>query len=196
MKSKIFFTIFIVTWGLLVIFNFIIKSPKFSNQENRYLASMPSFSFTELVSGEYASKLNDYINDHFIARNFWLKFNSFIQISLGKKENNGVYIGKDGYLFEKVNYTEEEKDNLNKISVAVNNFEKNIDVPVYFMLIPNSIYINQDKLPNNVTTFDQNQVIEEFYKTLNKDIKKVNVTNTILNNKDKRRSIYCLFRIL
>lgn len=185
MRNKIFFTIFIATWVVLVILNFIIKNPEFSEQENRYLATIPKFNFSELVSGEYSEKLDSYINDHFIARNFWLKLNSFISLTTGKTENNGVYVGKDGYLFEKFEYEKEEKENLEKITVAVNNFSENIEVPIYFLLVPNSIYINQEKLPDYVSIYDQNEIINEFYSKLNYRIKKINTSYVLKQNKDK-----------
>ena len=185
MRNKIFFIIFIVTWAFLVILNFIIKSPEFSEQENRYLASIPKFNFSELVSGKYSEKLDSYINDHFFARNFWLKLNSFISLSTGKTENNGVYVGKDGYLFEKFEYGKEEKDNLEKIAVAINNFSENVDVPIYFLLVPNSIYINQEKLPDYVIVYDQEKIINEFYSKLNYRIKRINTSYVLKQNKDK-----------
>lgn len=53
------------------------------------------------------------------------------------------------------------------------------------MLIPNSIYINQEKLPDNVIPENQEQIINEIYQKLNNDINKINVTEVLLNNKDK-----------
>ena len=49
MKNKIFFAVFITIWVALVILNFIIKSDEFSQQENRYLAKLPTFTFEKLV---------------------------------------------------------------------------------------------------------------------------------------------------
>jgi len=145
MKNKIFFSIFMIVWIVLIILNFIIKNKEFSEQENRYLARLPEFSFEDLVSGKYAESLDTYINDHFVFRNFWLKLNSTVQLSTGKTENNGVYIGKDGYLFEKFEYTENEEKNLQKAIEVINKFAEKVNTPTYFLLAPNSIYINRDK---------------------------------------------------
>ncbi len=185
MKNKIFFIIFMITWVGLIIFNFILPKQVFSEQENRYLATVPKFSMDDLVNGEYAEGLDTYINDHFVARNFWLKLNSFVQIAEGKTENNGVYIGKENYLFEKFNYGEKEKNNVNKTIEAVNKFAQNVDVPVYFLLVPNSIYVNADKLPDNVEVYDQGKIIDEFYQKCNDKIIPVNVVNTLKENKDE-----------
>lgn len=76
MKNKIFFTIFMFIWLTLIILNFIVKSEAFSEQENRYLAQMPSFSVEKLLDGEFQTEMDNYINDHFIFRNIWIKIKS------------------------------------------------------------------------------------------------------------------------
>ena len=198
MKNKIFFIIFMFIWIVLVVFNFIIPKVTFSEQENRYLARFPQFSFEKLVSGEYQEALETYINDHFVFRNAWIKIKSQQEKLLGKTENNDVFIGKDGYLFEKFNYGLEESTNMENAADIVNKFASNINSPIYFILVPNSIYINQDKLPNNAETPDQNEIITSFYNNLNSDIRKINVTQTMKDNKENylyfRKSIFRNYR--
>ena len=76
MKNKIFFTIFMFIWLTLIILNFIVKSEAFSEQENRYLAQMPSFSAEKLLDGEFQTEVDNYSNDHFIFRNICIKIKS------------------------------------------------------------------------------------------------------------------------
>ena len=76
MRRKIFFIVFMVIWISLIIINFLLPKKVFSEQENRYLASIPDFNFKDLVSGEYVEELDNYINDHFIFRNIWIKIKS------------------------------------------------------------------------------------------------------------------------
>lgn len=84
MKNKIFFIIFMLVWVTLIILNIIVKSPAFSEQENRYLAKMPNFTIEKLLNGKYQEELDNYINDHFIFRNTWLKIKSGVEILLRK----------------------------------------------------------------------------------------------------------------
>lgn len=184
MKNKIFFSIFMLVWIILIFLNFLVPKKQFSEQENRYLARIPEFSFDDLVSGKYAESLDTYINDHFIFRNFWLKLNSSVQLSTGKTENNGVYIGKDGYLFEKFEYTNAQEKNLQKAADVINNFALKTNIPTYFLLAPNSIYINKDKLPNNVEIANQEKIIKNVYSICNENVKTINVINTLEENKN------------
>lgn len=127
MKNKIFFAIIITIWGALTILNFIVPKKTFSEQENRNLAKLPKFTVEKLVSGKYAEQLDNYINDHFIFRNVWLKIKSVSEIALGKKENNGVYIGKDDYLFEKIDINENSINNIRIAMERINNFANKVD---------------------------------------------------------------------
>ncbi len=183
-NNKYFFIVFITFWMILTILNFIIPSKSFSENENRMLAKIPIFKIEELMNGKYVNKLNDYINDQFIFRNFWLKINAIEEKALGKTENNGVYIGKDGYLFEKIKYTNESEEKIENLVEEINNFRKNTNITTYFILIPNSIYINQEKLPNFANTFDQEEMIKEVY-NITEDIKTVNTVDTLKENKNK-----------
>ena len=192
MKNKIFFAIFMTIWVVIVIINFIWPKQFFSEEENRMLATIPRFSFESFVNGYYLNGVNDYINDHFAFRNFYLKLNSWWEVSvMGKKENNGVYIGKDGYLFEKFKYNDNEKENANTNTEIISDFTnkmKEQNVPTYFVLVPNSIYINNDKLPNNVEVSNQEEIINQIYgKTENTN--NINVIES-LKKENKKKQLY------
>ena len=82
MKNKIFFTVFMLMWVTLIVLNFVVKSEAFSEQENRYLAKLPTFTFEKLVDGTYQEEMDTYINDHFIFRNAWIKIKSEVEMLL------------------------------------------------------------------------------------------------------------------
>ncbi len=183
-KNKYFFIILISFWVILTILNFIVPTKDFSENENRMLAKLPKFEFEELINGKYVEKLDNYINDQFVFRDMWIKIKSLQEILLGKTENNGVYIGKDGYLFEKVKYTNKSEEKINSLVGKINNFRENTNILTYFMLIPNSIYINQEKLPDFAETLDQEELINKIYGMTN-NIKTINTVDTLKQNKDK-----------
>ena len=192
MKNKMFFAIFMTVWIVIIIVNFIWPKQTFSQEENRMLATIPRFSFESFVNGDYLNGVNDYINDHFAFRNIYLKLNSWWEVSvMGKKENNGVYIGKDGYLFEKFKYGEEEKEKVKNNVSAISNFAETmqeINIPTYFVLVPNSIYINSDKLPENVEAPNQEEIINTVYSNV-KNAKNINVTSA-LKEENKIKPLY------
>lgn len=187
MKNKIFFAIFMTVWIIIIVINFIWPKQVFSEEENRMLAVIPRFSFESFVNGDYLNGVNEYINDHFAFRNVYLKLNSWWEVNvMGKTENNDVYIGKDGYLFEKFEYGEKEKQNIEKNVTAISNFAekmKEIEVPTYFILVPNSIYINSDKLPDSVEAPNQQEIINNVYENA-KNSTNIDVTTALDTEND------------
>lgn len=187
MRNRIFFAIFMTVWVIIIVINFIWPKQTFSQEENRMLSTIPKFSFASFVNGNYLNGVNDYINDHFAFRNVYLKINSWWEINvMGKKENNGVYVGKDGYLFEKFQFGDEEIKNANKNITVISEFAQkmhNSNIPTFFVLIPNSIYVNKDKLPDFIEAPNQEEIINNIYKSV-KNTTNVNVTTALeLGNK-------------
>lgn len=82
MKNKIFFIIFMLVWVILIGLNFAVRSQEFSEQENRYLAKLPTFRTEKLLDGTYQEALDTYINDHFVFRNIWIKIKSATEMLL------------------------------------------------------------------------------------------------------------------
>lgn len=181
MKNKIFFIVFILVWTILIIMNIFKTNKTFSEQENRILAKVPQISMEKLVNGEYSKELDTYINDHFIFRDEWLKVNSCLEKLLQKTEINDIYIGKDGYLFEKFNNNEK---NLDIASERIDNFSKKVNIPVSFILVPNSIYIYQENLPSNVYVENQQQIINNMYDKI-EYTKTIDVIDVLRENNDK-----------
>ena len=186
--NNVFFYMFMSVWIILVILNFLNPKKEFSEQENRYLATVPEFTMKKLVEGEFSNEMNEYFNDHFIFRDAWVKVNSQVQIMTGKTENNNVYIGKDGYLFEKETITEKELENVEYSANKINDISKTLSVPTYVMIVPNSIYINEEKLPDYVERPDQAAVIDKMYGIMDNTIN-IDLVQTI-SEKNKEQQLY------
>lgn len=110
---------------------------------------------------------------------------------MGKEENNRVYIGKDGYLFEKFEYNDNEKENADTNAKIISDFAnkmKKQNVPTYFALAPNSIYINRNKLPNNVEVPNQEKIINQIYEKI-ENAKYINVVEN-LKKENRNKQLY------
>ncbi|MFR2534966.1 MAG: DHHW family protein [Clostridia bacterium] len=183
-NQKLFFISFLIVWVILILANFFGPKIAFSEQENRYLAKRPSFQLESLLNGEYAENLDTYINDHFIFRKQWLKIKSSMELLLGKKENNHVYIGKEGYLFEKFIYTKENEENLKKAVAIMEQLAQETNLPTYFMFVPNSIFVNSDKLPEQVQIANQEKIIDNVYQSC-REVIPVDVTQILKAHKEE-----------
>lgn len=177
--------------GLLTLFiggmfgiNVLTPNKTFSDEENRKLEQFPAFSFQNLIEKKFTSNYEKYVSDQFAFRDFWINVKSDVDHKLGKKENNGVYIGKDGFLLQKFSEPEEQEVK-NKIE-AINDFHiANPNVKMQVMLVPTAVSILENKLPNYVSHGDELTYINKVKKSLGKDINFIDVYPVLNSKKDE-----------
>lgn len=76
----------------------LLPDKSFSEQENRGLRTLPSFSWDQLVSGDFSGAVNDYFADQFPLRDTLVGWKGASEIALGKGENDGILLGAEGQL--------------------------------------------------------------------------------------------------
>ncbi|QJD88212.1 hypothetical protein HH215_17800 [Cohnella herbarum] len=119
---------------------------KFSELENRYLQNAPRFTWDNLVSKAFAEDAEKYVTDHFPYRDDWVWVKSSLEQLRLQQENNGIYKGEDGYLFEK--FAKPDYAELQKYAEAVKRFAaSHPEVDMTFMLAPTSIGMYPERLP-------------------------------------------------
>lgn len=108
-NNKTLILIFVIYIFSFSILGFILPDKCFSEMENRVLEKKPRFSFEDVFSGRFTTKYENYITDNFPFRDFFVKSKVFMDVSLLKKENKGIYMGKDGYLIEEFKEPDKKK---------------------------------------------------------------------------------------
>lgn len=145
--------------GLFLLFILLPKS-YYSELENRKLQGVPQFTWMKLFEGQFTKDAETYITDHFPYRDQWVVSKSILERLRLQQENNGIYRGKDGYLFEKLEAPDYDK--LEQYTNAVNEFAKrHHDKNITFLLAPTSIGLYQNKLPWLAQSYSQ-QLIHQF----------------------------------
>ncbi len=91
----------VLLFGFAIAF-FLLPDLSFSEQENRALRTLPRFSFEKLASGEYAEEINDYFADQFPLRDALVGLKGVSETLLGKGENNGILLGENGQLADRL----------------------------------------------------------------------------------------------
>lgn len=161
---------FLLFFGLLVILpilTVVLPKEKFSETENRNLASLPKFSVENVFNRKYMNGLETFLSDHFIGRTTWIKGKTVFELMEGKKESNGVFVVK-GRLLQKLP-TPNDKE-IEKSITAINNFAAENGIPTYLMLAPTSTGVYPEKLPKNAPTYSQKEFIESCYKKLSENV--------------------------
>ncbi len=158
----------VLTLTVLVITLFREKG-SISYQENRVLAGRPSFSVEAAVNGDITRDFGSYITDHFAGRSYLLKLKGVIEINVGERMINGVYISSDRLL---------SANNLKNVSTegfteAVNTFSDNYEGTVYFTALPTSTGVYGEMLPEYLNTGAEKQRIDSLYGDLGDKVRRI-----------------------
>ena len=154
MKKSLLFDILLLTTVGALLFGvglsiFILPKPNFSETENKYLASFPSFSFGALKDGSFSRQLSLFCSDRIPARQRLISLSASAELLLGKNENNGIIFGKDGYLIPKGEYRDlsTAEKNLTFID-GIKEKSDALDIPFLCALAPRSIDVMSASLPS------------------------------------------------
>ena len=140
----------------------LLKKQEFSENENRYLEPLPALTWESVKSGQYMENINSYLCDHFPFRDFFIGLKTRTEITLGRREINQVFIGRDGYLIEKY----QKPVNTEQISRTLKTFGEKEELTgkeLHLMLVPTAIYTYKNKLPEFAPAADQMETAEKIY---------------------------------
>ncbi len=164
MKKIPVFLLFAVFIAVFAAAGLLIPSRTYSDLENRYLAQKPDFTLESFLKNEFSQEYEEYCNDQFPARDQWVTLKSVTETALGKTENNGVVLGRDGQLFNKVIRLDTET--WESHTDALLQFAQKHSGNVTVTIVPNSYSVLSDKLPAGLHLLDQQSVIGSFYEEL------------------------------
>lgn len=179
---------------LLFVFGFSIaglieKDRDFSEMENRNLAQFPEFSFERLKSGEFTGDIESYMSDQVFLKDNLVTLKTDCERLMLKNYQNGVYFGSDGYYLQQ--YTENKTQidkNINYINGWVEQVEKT--VPIDFLLVPNSVCVNEDKLPDFAVNDSQLDSINHIKDNLSERINLFNAYDTLKDASKKGEQVF------
>lgn len=172
------------------ILHYVMPDSEYSQSENRVLASMPELSFQSLKDGSFMSNFETYLTDQFPFRDYIISAKTFTDRIVGKNEENGVYIGKDGYLFD--TQTPYDKEKATEITKAISAFcKKNGFSKNAVIIAPNSSYVYSDLMPSYLEMESQENMLSEINAKLkNNKITTFNSCSILNKAKDSAQLYY------
>lgn len=186
-SSKIYFKMAGIFLFFLIIafaFNLFSKDKKYSESENRMLAQKPEFSMANLASGKYMKDMEDYVTDQFFIRDKWINLKVLEDLALGKRESNGVYIGKKDHLME-IPTAPNQKALDNNLDAISNFSASHPDINTVMTLIPNAAYVYNHLVPRNAPVRDQEADIKYVQSAVGTSLNFVDLTKTMTSHKDE-----------
>ena len=186
------YSVFITTLFCLFTFGFgaaLILTPSrdFSDQENRYLSQFKAPTPDTLRSGKFMEDFEKYVSDQFPFRDQWIQLKALSERLLGKQENNKVYFGTDGQtLF--AHFTAPTREELEQKVGLVNKLGDNLDVPVYFSLVPDKSYVLSWLLPKNAPKVDYGVTIRNALALCGDEVTYIDLRSDLTNAGDFYRT--------
>ena len=150
---------------IVLVSSIILPDTGFSEKENRVLASRPALKLDQLVSGGYEKQFETYENDQFPLRDMWITLKATTDRLMGKVEENGVYLGQNGYLMEGFNAPPQTQYDAT-VNAMTAFAQKHSDLKQYALIAPNSVNILKSKLPAFAPADDQNPWIDNLKDSL------------------------------
>ncbi len=145
---------------VMAIMFFITPDKTMSQKENRTLTQAPSFSLDRLFSGEYTTDLAAYISDQFPLRDTFVSAKAYSELALNKGENNGVIYAENDILIAR----DEIKDNrLEENLQAIKEFENATGVPVCVAVLPRSVDVFSEYLPDTYPCGNDKDLWQDYY---------------------------------
>ena len=167
--------------------NLLVPQREFSENENRYLQTLPVLNAEELLSGKFSQSFEKYTADQFLARDGWIGMKTIAELGMLKKDNQRVYFGKDGVLFDAGEAIDDKQLTENTEAVAA--FaralrEREPSLNASTLLVPTASAILTEQLPAFAPTPDQQAALKKAASLLAGDAPLCDMTELLRDNLD------------
>lgn len=171
------------------VLNLLAPDREYSSAEKRSLAAFPELRLSRVLDGSFMEQFDAYETDQFVGRDMWMVLKTGVERLTGKNESQGVYLCDDGYLMER--FDEPDAALMEKTAQAVLDFHSRFEgADTYFLLVPNSISVEAELLPDYALTADQNAYIDRFYEALGEHVRTLDVRALFQEKKEEVQLYY------
>ena len=123
----------------------ILPQRSFSEEENRALTTWSTPSLQGLADGSVTERLRSVYADQFPFRASLISLKANLERALGKKENNGIFFGRNGYLIPRSEYSDLSVAQKNLDALAA--LENTAGIPCSLLIAPRSMDVMRACLP-------------------------------------------------
>lgn len=189
--------LFCMILGIGGLVYYVVPQKENSVLENRLLETKPELVLEDILSGDYQEHYETYLNDQFYGRDWWVRMAAEMERLVGKKDINGVYLGKDGYLLEKFDASEYDdaqiKENIKHLSGFLNHAVQQYGKKrVVGMILPDKAGAMPGKLPSYVES--ENAQEKDVVKKLKKKLDEPDILLDMHPELQKHQDEYIYYR--
>lgn len=149
-------------WAMLLLLFLGKKDVVFSQAENRYLQTRPDWSWKAFRSGAYGEELEKWFSDQLPGRDDWVRGKTLLARALGRRENQGIYFGKESWLLESFQEYDAGvyQKNLESVSGFLGVMEEQ-GIQGYLLLAPTAGEVLPANLPAFAPELSQSQLFSQ-----------------------------------
>lgn len=181
MSKKLYSITFLFLLFFLPILHIALPDKGFSPLENRNLAKVPKPEVKTILDGSFKTDTEEYMADQFPFRNQFLSFKLYAEVAEGKRESNGVFLGKDGQLLQ--HFETPDFELLQKNASYINALGE--EAQIWFLLAPTATGIYEEKLPRFAPGMREDIYMEKTKEVLSEKIRFVDVFDTLKQHKEE-----------
>ncbi len=164
---------------LIPIMYIVTPDSDFSPLEKRKLSQMPEPTVSKVFSGEFGEQFETYLSDQVPLRTFFVGLNSYYNLFSGRNGIDGIYKGKDNYLFVA---PVKENPTFDRNLGYICEFLDDISVPSYVCIVPSSGFIYSDMLPANHYDYNDDKIIDKAFSELSSNTTvPINITDSFMS---------------
>ena len=172
---------------LVMIINLLVPDRSVSETENRALAEKPQLTLSNAVRRDFAERYENYASDQFVGRDMLRSVKVSLSRLGGSHMENGVYIGKNGRLFEEIQVPDQGQ--MSENLTAIKSFsERYPDIPVSMILAPDAACVLSESLPLFGGVEDQSQLISMVKNELDDSVNWIDAVSVL--NRHRSENIY------
>ena len=176
--TPVAFFLFIILFAAATL---VLPKEDFSEQENRSLAKMPMLNAKSWFSGEFSDGLGKFLCEHFPLRNSWISLRTALERHVGHDEVNGIYFS-DGCLYEAPQ--EYDYEIVDRSIAAINSLGERLGGRLSVMIVPTSVQLYSDRLPEYAPKPEQRDLINYIYSGLSDNVTAVDVYDLLYQSRD------------
>lgn len=162
----------------------------FSETENRILSGRPQISAGGILAGHFQEDYESFQEDQFPGRDSFIYMETLMARLLGRRDINGVYVGKEGYLIERFTQSDVSGEQLEKNIGYLSDFLNRMDGresigTVSVMLVPSAGQIITQYLPDFAGEYREDGIYEALYSLLSPGVIKADVRERLRAHRDE-----------
>lgn len=176
--------------GLLFVLFALLFLPdkEFSETEKRALAQFPELRFETVSNGKAEESIETYVQDQMPLRNFWVGVCAYFGRMTGQNGTDGVYDAADGYLIRTP--VGENARNLGSNLRTLTAFAEKANVPAYLMVVPQTGYVLEEKLPKSHAPYTDDVLFGEIAQKTDGVYTTVDLRNVFRDRRDEMQIFY------